>query len=122
MFKEIKSEDIYNFLRENKARYEQICMRGLIDGIGYYENNDLKGVISVAYNKNTARVKTFFVKKECRKKGVGSKLLNKVLNDNIRFTTFATINSYNIFKKQGFKEIRTNKNNIRFMERRKKDE
>lgn len=76
------------------------------------------------------KVHTFFVKPEFQGKGIGSKILEKVLSEakKDRITalkSWATFNSIDFYKKFGFKEIKeltvsSGNNSITFMEMEKK--
>jgi GNAT superfamily N-acetyltransferase len=82
---------------------------------GYYYVGELIGVIGYKYNKSKTRIKSWYVKPEYRNQGYGTKMLKYVLQMHNTFDCFATGYSYNIFKKQGFIDIRTYKNGVTYM-------
>lgn len=116
IYTKINEEKALNFLKENKANKEHIYISSNELWVGAYNFDKLIGCIG--FKKN--RIRSFYVKKDFRKQGVGLELLNHILiyaNDNS--TTYATTFSKKLFEKVGFKPIWTNKNNITFMRREK---
>lgn len=118
------------FLHQQKANKEQIAINEADFWCGAIYKNNVIAVIGLDHTKNTARIKNFYVDEKHRNKGVGMKLLNHIMfEDEVtkhvieskdKVTTYATELSKPLFKKVGFKEKHTNKNNVTFMERKKK--
>lgn len=95
-------QTFYNFLNNTKVVNSFKTYGVLIDGV-------LKGII--ATDKNRKHINLFFVEKDCRGKGVGKLLMNKVLE--LAKGSYITVNSSRyavpIYKKFGFKETENEK-------------
>lgn len=120
----INSDEAVEFLRGNKANQEHVD----IDGKGQWracsEDGTIVGVAAIRKVGNVWRVKGLFVAPTYRGHGVGSNLVETLLDDiktntdgSKRITAFATDMSRPIFEKNGFTVKNTNKNGIHFMEK-----
>lgn len=120
----INGDEAVEFLRDNKANQEHVD----IDGKGQWracsEDGTIVGVAAIRKVGNVWRVKGLFVAPTYRGHGVGSNLVETILDDiktntdgSKRITTFATNMSRPIFEKNGFTVKNTNKNGIHFMEK-----
>lgn len=86
---------------------------------GYYDKeNILRGITCIISFKNKNRITCFLIDNNSRKKGYGNTLLKQVLKDNSDkiMTAFTTLESKNIFEKNGFKVIKEQKYDVTFME------
>lgn len=117
MIKNIDNNTYMRFLKSNQAQKNQVSLNEKGNHYGYYDNDQLLGVISFTDTKNTRRIKGFLVNRRVQKNGIGTKLLESVLVDDKEMTAFATINSYNLFEQFGFIKINENGNNISFMKK-----
>lgn len=113
-YREIDKNMALSFLLENKAKKEQISLYPLSNKyFAAFDQNTLVGVIG----ETKGRIKQFYVNKNYRKKGIATELLKKMVVESKRYTAFATINSFNIFIKNGFCTKTVSKNGIHFMEK-----
>ncbi len=122
MIEQISSELYGRFLRANNAQKKQVSynLKGM--HYGYFADEVLLGVISVADTVNTRRVKGFLVNHKEQSNGIGTELLKHVMIEDKDMTAFATAHSLKIFSKQGFEEVRKAENNITFMKKAAKKE
>lgn len=121
MIKSITNKEYVSFLRGNQATRNQISINEKGEHFGYFDNEKLVGVISKNETKNTIRVKGFMVNAHHTNNGIGTKLLNYLLNDKKDMTAFSTIHSRKIFERAGFEVETINGNNIAFMKRKAKE-
>lgn len=106
----------------DKDKTDQITINDKGSFYGCFINNELVGVISSMENVTLVRIKSFYVKKSARNKGVGDFLLKKMVEggENTTYTCFSSKFSQNLFKRYGFEVISEKKNNIKFMKRWRK--
>lgn len=117
MIKEISNQEGKDFLIKNKAYKEHISITDAEFWLGYFDNEKLVGVISKITLGKTSRIKEFYTLKDFRGKGIGTSLLEEMLkNCDKSVSSFATNDSYSLFKKAGFNEKK--KKEITFMRRK----
>ena len=87
---------------------------------GYFENDEMLGIIAVKKIKNTYRIKSLYVLPDYRKRGVGNNLVGYLVNDKFDYDCYATTHSYNLFERNGFVPIKQYKNKVTYMKRQKK--
>jgi len=118
LIKQIKYEEFKLFLKVQKANREQIFVNGFCDlYYGAIHSNILIGVVGIKRINKKIRIKQFYVNKNYRNKGVGSLLIKTAIIDEEIYTCYATLNSFEIFLKYGFKIKSENKYNIKYMEK-----
>lgn len=122
MIKEITASEYERFLLGNNATKYQISINTKGIHYGYYLDNKLVGVISTNSTKNTKRVKGFMVNQVYANRGIGSSLLEYVIDDTKTMTTFSTIHSRTVFERNGFEVVNTKENNIAFLRREPKSD
>lgn len=117
--KDITFSEAAGLILEDKDKNDQITVNDKGDFYGYYKNNELMGVISTHETINTVRVKSFYVKKAFRNKGIGEILLRYVIDvePSKTYTAFASKFSQNLFSRHGFIVESEKKNNIKFMKK-----
>ena len=89
-------------MKSNQAQNNQVSLNEKGTHYGYYDNEQLLGVISFYDTKKHKKNKRLFSKPTSSKKGIGTKLLECVLVDDKDMTAFVTVNSYNLFEQFGF--------------------
>lgn len=120
MIREINSEQYVRFLNGNNANKKQVSINGNGTHYGYFVDDKLVGVISTNETKNTIRIKGFLVNDAYLGKGIGTKLLESLIDDTKTMTAFSTTYSRGLFLKCGF-EVETLKDNgIAFLKRQAK--
>jgi N-acetylglutamate synthase-like GNAT family acetyltransferase len=87
---------------------------------GYFEDNEMLGIIAVKKIRNTYRIKSLYVLPDYRKRGVGNKLIGYLVKDEYDYDCYATTHSYNLFHKNGFEPVKEYKNKVTYMKRPKK--
>ena len=108
------------FITQFREKEDQITFNPKGKFYCCYYGEKIVGVISKMETKNVMRVKSFYVKKEWRGKGIGTTMLNYVIatnTENKQMTAFASQKSLNIFKKKKFIVETEKKNNIKFLRR-----
>ena len=108
------------FITQFREKEDQITFNPKGKFYCCYYGEKIVGVISTMETKNVMRVKSFYVKKEWRGKGIGTTMLNYVIatnTENKQMTAFASQKSLNIFKKKKFIVETEKKNNIKFLRR-----
>lgn len=123
--KNISFGDAAGLILSDKTKEDQITVndKGIFYGC-FGEDQALgeilMGVISTHETANTIRVKSFYVKKYYRNRGIGEILLRYVVDvkPNKTYTAFASKFSQSLFKKHGFEVVSEKKNNIMFMKKR----
>ena len=120
----INSDEAVEFLRDNKANQEHVDIDGNGKWYAATHGENIVGIGAIRKVGSVWRIKGLYVTKEHRGQGVGSNIIETLLQgikDNPdgskRITTFATDMSRPIFEKNGFTVKNTNKNGIHFMEK-----
>jgi GNAT superfamily N-acetyltransferase len=116
-FIKICNIDARVFLKIHKANKEHISISNADEWLACYHGEKIIGVVGILTFKNLTRIKSFYVVKEFRNKGVGTKLLDKTLKSYLKYTAFATKYSFNLFIKNGFIPQCKIKNEITFLVR-----
>ncbi|HZK38143.1 MAG TPA: GNAT family N-acetyltransferase [Clostridia bacterium] len=117
MIRVIDNKNYIRFLTSNQAQKKQVSLNDKGTHYGYYEDDKLLGVISVADTKNVRRAKGFLVNERQQNRGIGTKLLEHIIVDDKDMTAFATVYSFPLLSKLGFRAESKNANNITFMRR-----
>ena len=114
-----RNETAKQFLVKNKAYREHIHISDADTWEITEDDGEVVGVIGMTYGKHKDRIKAFYVRKDKRGSGLGSRLCSEILQRTNAgtVTTFATRDSKPIFEKNGFRVLNINKNGIYFMER-----
>lgn len=122
--KNISFAEAAGLILSDKTKEDQITVHDKGNFYGYFNNEYthgevLMGVISTCETKNTTRIKSFYVKKCYRNRGIGEVLLRYVVDikPDKTYTAFASKFSQSLFKKHGFRVETERKNNIMFMKR-----
>lgn len=126
-YSSISNKQAVSFLNQTKANSEQIAISSADFWCAATYKNNIIAVVGFDHTKNTVRIKSFFVDKKHRRKHIGKSLLDYAIKkDEIisilfstkeKATVFATINSKSLFESLGFRALKTNKNNVTFMEK-----
>lgn len=116
--KKIEVTKAFEFYEHNIDPLDQVTFLPKGNFYGFFDNNELIGIVSTLKIGSTLRVKTLLTHSKYRKLGVGGQLLKFVLDDKIKMTAFATPFSFNLFKKCGFVPgSETKKNGVTFVVR-----
>lgn len=117
----VSNEDAKYFLRFNRANREQIAISDAQLWHGAYKGDILIGVAGKTETAKTARIKGVYERRHYRGMGVATALIKSLVETvkDKEITAFASEFSLPTFKKFGFEEESTNKNNITFVRRKK---
>lgn len=113
--KKVSPEETLKFMKKNHFRKKQMAFNAKGEFFGWYEEGNLVAVVSTISNKNTVRIKGFMVDEGWQGRGIGTKVLEKIMTEKKKYTAFVTEKSYPLFKKLNFTEESINRYNVRFM-------
>ena len=109
----LKRNSRRSLYRELKDIYEEDVLRGRRVFVALYKNHRVIGHLATSpYHRQTAQLSHFFVRKEYRNRGVGTKLLNEA-RDNLRRQRYKKIR-FGIwnFQTEFLEDIRNNKKDV----------
>ena len=110
-------DNYYEYLKENIKEFDIEYLKKenpFLKNYVYIENNQLIGLISYSLIYDRIELEYIWTSFEHRKKGIASKLMDKMLEENINNITLEvrTTNegAINLYKKYNFKIVSTRKN------------
>lgn len=114
MIKKITHAEALNFFLEHHGWIEHVTFTEKGEWFGFFNKETIQGIVSTQQIGKWLRVKTLFVAKKNRGKGIGLKLVKHVSKEK-DCTAFAFNSSKRIFEQSGFKVEKQNKNGVWFM-------
>ncbi|MCL2716662.1 MAG: GNAT family N-acetyltransferase [Alphaproteobacteria bacterium] len=106
--------DALGFFLGNKALKEHVTITENGIWYAYKERGEIKGIASTLQLGQWTRIKSLFVAKKCRRRGVATALVKK-LSKNSQCSTFAFDSSKTTFERCGFAVVSRGKNKVWFM-------
>ena len=111
MIIEINNKDIIEELF--KDIFKQELKVNIYSKIAVYKENDILGFLVYDLIYDRIELEYIGVKKEYRKKNIGSKLMEYLINKNLSISLevdISNINAINLYEKYGFKKVSIRKN------------